>query len=155
MLLNTFTFGRPPTNPQRYLSNDPNSFCTARNALALAIAEATFSRLRMIPSSANNRATNLARFLEAAAQDGGDRFLGNKIGRNSHDIERADRATAHRENVGERVGRGDLAVGEWVVDDRGKKIGRLHEGALAIEPVDPGVIGGGGTDEYVAILILR
>ena len=105
--------------------------------------------------SADDGAADFARFLEAAAKDGGDGFLGNKIGRHAHDVERGERAAAHGEDVGEGVGRGDLAVGERVVHDRGEEVGRLHKGAVAIETENPGVIGGGGTDENVAILILR
>ena len=95
------------------------------------------------------------RFLEAAAQNGGDRFSGNKVGRNAHDVQGSDRTTAHRKDIGERVGRGDLAVGERIVHDRGEEIGRLHEGAVAIETENAGVIGGGGTDEDVSVSILR
>ena len=105
--------------------------------------------------SADDGTADLARFLKTAAQDGGDGFLGNQIGRHAHDVECGKRAAAHREDVGERVGRGDLAVGERVVDDRGEEIGRLHKGAVAIEAENAGVIGGRGTDEDVAILVRR
>ena len=70
-------------------------------------------------------------------------------------FKRGERTAAHRENVGERVGRGDLAVGERVVHDRGEEVDRLHERAVAIETKNAGIIGGGGTDEDVAISILR
>ena len=80
-----------------------------------------------------------------------DRFSRERDRRNSHDVERGDRTSAHREDVGERVGRGDLAVGEWIVDDRGKEIDRLHEGAIAIETENARVVGRWGTDEHVAV----
>ncbi len=104
---------------------------------------------------ADDSATDFARFLETAAQNGGDRFSGNKIGRNSHDVQGSDRTTAHRKDIGERVGRGDLPVGEWIVHDRSEEIGRLDEGAVAIETENARIIGGGGTDEDVSISILR
>ena len=52
-------------------------------------------------------------------------------------FKRSDRTAAHREDVGERVGRGDLAVGERVVHDRGEEVDRLHERAIAIERKTP------------------
>ena len=82
-------------------------------------------------------------------------FSETEIGRHAHDVERGERTAAHCKYVGERVGRGDLAVGERIVHDRSKEIGRLHEGAVAIETENAGVIGGRGTDEDIAIWILR
>ncbi len=59
--------GLPPTNDQIYASNVPNSACTARNARALSMAAAIFSRLRTIPPSA---ITNARAFLAVQAEFG-------------------------------------------------------------------------------------
>ena len=55
-----FTRGRPPTKRHTYRSNEPNSFCTARNARALLIAAAIFRRLRTMPAFWSNRRTSRA-----------------------------------------------------------------------------------------------
>ena len=60
----------------------------------------------------------------------------------AHDVERSERTAAHRKDVGKRIGRGDLAVGERIVHDRSEEIGRLHESAVAIETKNAGIIGG-------------
>jgi hypothetical protein len=104
---------------------------------------------------ADDYTTNFPRFFETAAQNGGGRFFGNKVSRNPHDVQGSDRTTAHGKDIGERVGRGDLPVGEWIVHDRGEEIGRLDEGMVAIETENARIIGGGGTDEDVSVSILR
>jgi len=104
---------------------------------------------------ADDNTTNFPRFLETAAQNGGDRFSGNKVGRNSHDVQGSDRTTTHRKDIGKRVGGGDLSVGEWIVHDGSKEIGRLDEGVVAIKTENTGIIGRGGTDEDVSVSILR
>ena len=52
-----FTIGLPPTNCQRYRSNDPNSFRTSRKALAFMMVAAIFNRFRTMPSLASNSRT--------------------------------------------------------------------------------------------------
>src|SRR6266508_3605267 len=52
-----FRMGFPPTNDHRYASSDPSSRCTARVALAFAIAASTFARFRTIPGFARSRST--------------------------------------------------------------------------------------------------
>src|SRR5436305_11870375 len=44
-----FIFGLPPVNCQMYLSKEPNSFWTARKALAFCVADLIFSLLRILP----------------------------------------------------------------------------------------------------------
>src|SRR5688572_4610926 len=44
------TIGLPSMNAQMYLSKEPNSFCTFKNVFAFETADATFKRLRMMPS---------------------------------------------------------------------------------------------------------
>ena len=90
--------------------------------------------------AADDGATDFGGFLETAAQNGGDRFWSNKVGRESHYIKSSERPAAHGEDVGECVGRGDLTVSERVVDDGREKIDRLHERAVAIQPINTGVV---------------
>ena len=55
-------------------------------------------------------------------------------------FKRCERTAAHRVNIGQRIRRRDLAVAKRVVHDGREKIHRLHEGAVAIEAVNTGVI---------------
>ena len=68
--------------------------------------------------SADDGAADFGRLLETTAQDGGNCFCRNEIGWETHDVQSGDRPAAHRKNVGERVGGGDLSVGKRVVHDR-------------------------------------
>ena len=69
--------------------------------------------------STDDGAADFVRLFQTAAQNGGDRFRRNEIVGHTHDVERSERTAAHGKDVGERVSRGDLAVGERVVDDSG------------------------------------
>ncbi len=99
--------------------------------------------------SADDGAFCFARLLQAAAQNRGNGGRGEDVSREGHDIERGERTSAHRENVGKRVGGRDLPVGGRVVHDRCKKIDRLDEGMGAVETVDTGIVARAGIDEDV------
>src|SRR3712207_1123914 len=58
-----------------------------------------------------------------------------------HEVQRGKRLAAHRVDVGERVGGGDLAEPVRVVDDGGEEVRRLEEQAAAERDV-PGVVPG-------------
>ena len=101
--------------------------------------------------TAEHGAPCFPRFGDAAAQNRGDCFGGYFLVRSADDVERSERAATHRKNVRERVGGGNFAVLKRIIDNRGEEIDGLHKSARAVESVNAGVIGRGGTDENVAI----
>ena len=74
---------------------------------------------------------------------------------NGQEVERGERAATHRVDIRECIRGGDLAKRKRVVDDRGKKIGRLHKRAPSIETINPGIVGGVTTDEEIGIASAR
>src|ERR1700737_3852104 len=92
--------------------------------------------------SADDRAANLSGFFKTTAKHGRNGFRRNKIGRKSHKVQCGNRPTAHRENVGEGIGRGDLSVSERVINDGREEIHSLNEGAMSIKTENAGVAEG-------------
>src|SRR5712691_8598118 len=82
--------------------------------------------------SADDGAINLGGFCGTATQDRYDRSRRNQISGEPHYIKSGEWTSAHGEDVGERVGRGDLAVGERVVNNRCEEIHGLHKGTMSI-----------------------
>ena len=101
--------------------------------------------------TAEHSAAGLVGLRNAAAQNRRDDICRDFCVRHSDDVERAQRLSAHGEHIREGVGGGDFAVLKWIVDNRCEEIDGLHERATRIETENAGVIGGGGTDEHVAI----
>jgi hypothetical protein len=101
--------------------------------------------------SADDRAANLSGFFQTAAQNRRNRFRRNKIGWKSHEVQCGNRPTAHRENIGERIGRSDLSVSERVVNDGRKEVHGLNESAMSIQTINAGVIERARIHEDVAI----
>ena len=71
----------------------------------------------------------------------------------AHQGERADRPAAHRVNVTERIGGGDLAEDVGIVDNRGKEIDGLYQGYLRGELIHARVVGGIEADEHIGIML--
>src|SRR5437762_7058171 len=65
--------------------------------------------------------------------------------------QRDERRRAHREDVVERVRRGDRAEVAGIVDDRREEVDGEDERALVVELVDRRVIGGREPDEEIRI----
>ena len=63
------------------------------------------------------------------------------VERERHQVQRGDRARAHRVDVGERVRRGDPAEVVRVVDDRREEVDGRHDRQVVGHPVDRGVVG--------------
>ena len=57
------------------------------------------------------------------------------------DRQREQHPAAHREDVGQRIGRGDLAVGPRVVDERREEVERPDDREVVADAVGGGVIG--------------
>ena len=61
------------------------------------------------------------------------------------------RAAAHGVDVGQRIGRGDAAELEGIVDDGHEEVGGRHDRLLVVEPVDCGVVTVLDADQQVGI----
>ena len=72
------------------------------------------------------------------------------VHRHADDRQRQDRRAAHGVDIRERVGRGDAAELERVVDDRHEEIGGRDHGLTVVEAVDGGVVRGLGADQQFA-----
>ena len=65
--------------------------------------------------------------------------------------ERGDGASTHGVHIAQRVGGGDCAEGVRIVDDRGEKVYRLHQGELRRQLVHAGIVGGIKPDQHVVV----
>ena len=82
-------------------------------------------------------------------------LFGRKFPRGKADkVQAGDWASAHGINVTDGVCRGDLAVGERVVDRGRDVVGGGDDGNLLGQLVDTGIIAGIKTNEQVGILVL-
>ena len=75
--------------------------------------------------------------------------LADEISRESDYIKRCKRTSAHRKDVGKRVGGRDLPVGKWVVHNRREKIYGLHESAMSIQAINAAIIESFRAHEHV------
>ena len=89
-----------------------------------------------------------ADLLVGGAEDRGERLVRQALGEGG-DREREQRRAAHREDVVERVRRGDPAEERRIVDERREEVEREDERALVVELVDGGVVRGREPDEQV------
>ena len=65
----------------------------------------------------------------------------------SHDRKRRDGPPAHRVDVAQRIGGGDLSEDVGVVDRRREDVDGLHQGRPLVQQVDPGVVAGRHADQ--------
>ena len=78
--------------------------------------------------------------LGSAAENSRDHVSLEALVRERRNRKRRERAAAHGVDVAQRVGCGDLAVDERVVDDRREEIDRLHDRRAVIPPVHTGIV---------------
>jgi hypothetical protein len=71
--------------------------------------------------------------------------------RTGKDVHRQQWSAAHRVDIAQGIGGGDLTKGKGVVDDRSEEIDGLDQGDLVIEPVNPGIIGRFRPDDQVRV----
>ena len=76
----------------------------------------------------------------AAGEDRADRSHRQPVERHGDQRQRKQRRGAHRIDVRQRVGCGDGAEVEWVIDDRHEKIGRGDNRLAVVEPIDGGIV---------------
>ena len=84
-----------------------------------------------------------------AFEDAADRLRGQHRDRHGHQRQRHDRPAAHRVDVADRVGGGDAAEVERVVDDGHEKVGGRDQGLLVVEKVHGGVVAGFDADQQL------
>ncbi len=94
---------------------------------------------------------NRARSPHALVRSGEDvsEHLDRKLLGKRGDRERQERRAAHREDVVQRVRRGDRPEGARVVDERGEEVDGEDDRALVVQPVDRRVVGGIEPDEQI------
>jgi len=77
-------------------------------------------------------AVRLFHFVEAAANNlFQDRWI--SFFRKANNRKGGDGFAAHGVNIAERVGGGNLAESEWIVDDRREKIHGLHQREIIVD----------------------
>ena len=76
----------------------------------------------------------------AAGEDLPDDVVGQLADRHADDGQREQRPPAHGIDVGQRIGGGDAAELERVVDDGHEEIGGRHDRLLVVQPVHGGVV---------------
>ena len=101
--------------------------------------------------TADDRASDFGGLGQAAAQNGRNHFGRNEIGRETDDVERGQRSSAHCKDVGKRVGCGDLPVGKWIVHNGCEKINGLHESTMSIQAVNARIVERVRVHENVAV----
>ena len=80
---------------------------------------------------------------------------GQKVNRKANDRQRHLRHTAHRVDVTQGTGGGDLSEGEWVIDRRAEQIDRKDRRRVRRQHHHPRVIAIGGSHHYAGVGNLR
>ncbi len=91
-------------------------------------------------------------FRRASAKDRINDMRRHQVRRNSHEVQRRQRAAPHGIHVRQCIRRGDLSVGKRIVNDRREKIGRLHQRSISVDSIHPCVISSGSANQEIAIL---
>ena len=98
-------------------------------------------RLRVADGvAAGERAAGLADLGRGAGEDLGQHVARQVLGE-GRDRQREQDPAAHREDVGQGVGRGDLAERPRVVDERREEVERADDREVVADAVDGGVVG--------------
>ena len=103
--------------------------------------------------AADQAGPGLDHFIVAAAQDLPEDAHIEMFGREHHDIQGGERFAAHGIDIGDRIGRGDLAEPVGIIDRRGDKINGVDHRHLIGELVDRGIVGGLYADQQVLIAL--
>ena len=105
--------------------------------------------------AADDAHARLARLLGAAPQGLAEHGHGELVPREPDDRQHGDRTPAHRVDVGERVGGGDLPEGVRVVHDGREEVHRQHEREPVGQSIDRGVVAGLRSHQHVGVGDLR
>ena len=101
--------------------------------------------------AAKQRDARFAQLVESAAKDFADGPGLEALFRERGDRERGQRPAAHRVDVADGVGRGDLAVDVRVVDDRREEVDGLHERRSALPREHTRIVRGPEVDEDAVV----
>ena len=93
--------------------------------------------------TAEDRDAGLVRLVLPALEDAGQRLHRKRLGGEGDEVQGEQRAGAHGPDVGERVGGGNLSVGERVVHHRREEVHRGDHRLAGVQTVHRGVVGGG------------
>ena len=99
--------------------------------------------------TARHRNARLRADIFAAAQHRRDHIVRQHIDRHADQRQRENRLTAHRIDVGERIGRRNAAEIVRIVDNRHEEIGGGDDRLLIVQAVHGGIVGGLGADQQV------
>ncbi len=103
--------------------------------------------------TAKDRHASLLRNRAGAPQDFQQHVLAEVIQREGDQVQRTDRRRAHRVDVRQRVGGSDPPEVEWVIDDRGEEVDRVHQREVLTQPVHAGVVRVPVADEDIRVLL--
>ena len=90
--------------------------------------------------AADHGASGFDHFREAAGEDAFENFEVGFVGK-ADQGQRGKRLSAHRIDVAQCIGRGDLAEGVRIVDDRGEEVDSLHQRLIGRDLIHSGVVG--------------
>ena len=142
--------------PSALLSTSASPTCAPtlrtirRGSITPVIAIPNFTSSSRYGVAANDLPTPASRAFSArAAQNFGQHLTGQSGLRPAYDIERGARHSAHRIDVRQRVGGGDLSVGERIVHHRREKIDRVDDREIVGKTEHSGVVAGGDSDQQI------
>jgi hypothetical protein len=101
--------------------------------------------------SSNHEAFGFFCFGSAAAQDRGDDMGWNHFVRHPNQVQSSQRTPSHGIHIRQSVGRRNLAVQKWIINDGRKKIHRLHQGSTASNTVHTRIVGRIRCDEQTFV----
>ena len=98
--------------------------------------------------AAEHQAAGALGDLESALEHLSQHLEGGLVPRPAHQTEREQRSAPHGVDVAQGVGRRDGPPCGRIVHDRGEEVHRGHQGAVAREAEDGGIVAGGRVDQY-------
>ena len=104
---------------------------------------------------AEKRDAGFAEFVVPTLEDGGDDVDVESLFGKARNRERRERPPAHRIDIAQRIGRGDLAIDIRVVDDRRKEINRLHKRRATLPRVHTCIVCGPEIDQDSRVVLRR
>ena len=113
--------------------------------------KAVFRLVVLNAVAADQQNARLPHLVESAAEDLAEDADIHLADRETDDIHRGNRPSAHRIDIPERIRHGDPTEGVRIIHDRGEKIDGLDDGQVVAEPVNPGILGMLHADDQVRI----
>src|ERR1043166_215703 len=102
--------------------------------------------------SADNHGAALFYFIGASLENLTEHADVHLSFRKANDVQTCFRLATHGINIAQRVSSGDLAKKIRVVNNRSKKIHRVHDGEIRTQTKHPCVVGGFGPDQHIGVI---